>query len=136
MTKDELIHALEAATGPSRELDAEIAALTRVLPGFPRHEYVAPATMEAREDGSVDCYVAAPGRVPQRVERVRAPIFTASIDAALSLVPEGRWAKTVRGEDGCGYAAISTDSSAIKFRCDRAATPAIALCIAALRARP
>lgn len=136
MTKDELIAALEKATGPSRELDAEISAATRLLPGFPRHEYVAPATMEAREDGTVDCYAAAPGRAPQRVERARAPQWTASIDAALALVPDG-WTRAV-------------DATAPELGVDVQLFPpadgsevvgshkheALALCIAALRARP
>lgn len=131
MTKDELIAALEAATGPSRELDYAIDECVGLPANFcgKKVKRWKPATA-----GDYWNCMTADGYVHFNAKGCAK--FSASIDAALTLVPEGWWAKTVRGEDGHGYAAISTDSSAIKFRCDRAATPAIALCIAALRARP
>lgn len=69
MTLDELITALESATGPSREMDAEIAAL---LSGDGR--------AKVAHDGwwlNGECWP------------TKAPNYTTSIDAALTLVPEG-----------------------------------------------
>jgi hypothetical protein len=58
-----------------------------------------------------------------------APHFTTSLDAALTLVPEGRgW--LMRSVGGRGFAAISNAGEA-----SQAKTPALALCIAALKAR-
>lgn len=102
----------EQATGPDRELDARIEAA------------LAEADFDALANDGV------------HVRDWNAPAYTASIDAAMSLVPEGRewrvrwcelpdgtWASIARiGENGCG---LNTS----------AATPALALCAAALRAR-
>jgi hypothetical protein len=68
--------------------------------------------------------------------------FTASLDAALTLVPEGwrwslDWTQRPHYQD-CGRADLYAPGSGIKPPdvCDvYAATPAIALCIAALKAR-
>lgn len=99
-----LIEALERAEGPSRELDRSI--------------------FYALQDQMTG-------------DPFFAPKFTASIDAAMTLVPEG-WAATVcRFNSGKGKAILWRDSW-----CDNhaptagtdAPTPAIALCIAALRA--
>lgn len=72
---DDLIAKLEAATGPSRELDSAIAAALGV-DGWTAEEWdavIADPEIENPEIGS-------------------APRFTRSIDAALTLVPEGsRW---------------------------------------------
>ena len=60
--------------------------------------------------------------------------FTASIDAALTLVPEG-WSKRQYGTDGFSdspcYATLTYD--ALRFA--RAKTEPLAICAAALRAR-
>lgn len=112
MTRDELIAALEKATGPDRELDAAIAGLINNISPTVAFEH--------------------PLYVPLE--------FTASIDAALTLAPEGY---------GC---AIETrpHSLAKSRRVPAAwcspyqdepnipsvgATPAIALCIACLKSR-
>lgn len=107
MTKDELIAALEAATGPSRELDAELGAL---LPSPPE------------DNGAVVWW----------------PYYTASIDAALTLVPEGMeiWI-TSRPADGKAPAEALVHLSRLvgDWRAYGPTIP-LALCIAALRARP
>jgi hypothetical protein len=55
--------------------------------------------------------------------------FTGSIDAALTLVPEGAW-WNVEGSAGSGYSACTmTPNESI------AHTPALAICAAALRAK-
>lgn len=95
MTKDELIAALEKADRPSFKLDNVIDLM-------------------AFDHG-------------WRVERFGTPDitprYTASIDAALTLVPEG-----------CGFVLMGC-AAKVGREIAKGATPAIALCIAALRAR-
>lgn len=128
MTTAELIEKLERADGPSRELDAEIAQ-----------------TLSLPWDYAADW--GPRGRDIQVAHR-----YTASIDAALTLVPEG-WRIAGFVEYGHGmkwkgriYCALVPSDlshlprtyaahSAAAVRCDHAATPAIALCIAALKAK-
>ena len=122
MTREELIAALEAATEGAWELDAQIADVLnlRLPAGIPSWEWP--------------------------------PRYTASLDAALTLVPDieapmspaGRWPATVdirRQDNGTGWVSIratdATPDEADDELCVEAggATPAIALCIAALKAR-
>lgn len=121
MTLSELIAALEAADGPSRQLDAQIAL---------SHGW---DVVPIREKG---------GRTWDRWYRphagkrypVRLPLYTASIDAALTLVPKG-FAWDLRGNrNGDGFARLSAPDGSSGF-IHFAATPAHALCIAALKAR-
>jgi hypothetical protein len=107
MTREELIAALEAATGPSRELDA---AIFSHLYGW-SYPLVGAAVHDFRENGAA---------------------YTASIDAALTLVPDGCEAViwTAGGAD-----VFPATPGLRAYDATHAATPAIALCIAALRAR-
>lgn len=118
MTRAELIAALEAATGPSRELDAEIACL-----GY---------SGRRRSRKRPGCYV------ENGITRV-APEYTRLLDAALTLAGEGvPW---VVGVDQTlpisrWYVAtvwtLKKMGDCAEFR--GASTPALALCIAALKA--
>ena len=103
----ELIERLEKATGPDRELDE---AVERAI------------FDEGKEWRSAHL-----------------PYFTASLDAALTLVPEGyRWLVGNAWKDKHGSCpAMATVALAGDYgtRPTSAATPAIALCIAALKAR-
>lgn len=54
-----------------------------------------------------------------------------SLDAALTLVPDHMYVDVVRRQDGTGYACVWGDHG---NRSKNSATPAIALCIAALKA--
>jgi hypothetical protein len=109
VTRHELIAALQAATGPAYVLDE-----------------------------AIDEYAVTLGLPP----RVVPPPYTASIDAALTLVPEGwrwslDWTQRPPYQD-CGRADLYAPGGGIKppdVQDVYAATPAIALCIAALRAR-
>lgn len=71
---------------------------------------------------------------------VRVPDFTGSLDAAMTLVPEG-WGFRVESEgDGsrpCSASIYKPADCCNEFviSCDYAITPALALCAAALRAR-
>ena len=111
-----LIARLEAAEGPSRELDREIAEAVG---------------MELRVRGSTLVFVDTDGS-----HLMAAPDYTASLDAAVSLVPEGWWWLL----EQWGFA--KPDRRQI-FRADlfqpkqeitaHAPIPALALCIAALK---
>lgn len=120
---------VEAATGPDRALDF---AIMRVA-GW--EEYV-------RHRGGllagIPCWRHPDGRI------VEAPFhYTASLDAAASLVPEGlSWqsGRRCHSDDGWfGHSIVwepsdPRDDEAMRFMAS-AATPALALCAAALRAR-
>lgn len=67
----------------------------------------------------------------------RAPRYTSSIDAALTLVPEVFWLERLGEVSGGRWRAELTERTADPEWgvCDAAATPALALCAASLRAR-
>lgn len=101
---DDLIARLEAAPEGSRELDQDIF--------FAVHD----------QDREAYRAVGPPGVLP----------YTTSLDAALTLVPEGcQWGLEVWGENG-GNAAWVMPPHGHPSR--YAATPALAICIAALKA--
>lgn len=103
MTRDELIAALEAATGPAWALDQAIWAI------------IAGWSYPLRGAGSYDF-------------SENGANYTESIDAALTLVPEGCFWQL----DATGEAAVYDMEHYAKEA--RHKTPAIALCIAALKA--
>ena len=108
MSRDDLIARLEAATGPCRELDAAIAEAIG-------------HTVKYDKDHPRDTtpyYQPVPDYSWQPV-----PTYSASIDAALTLVPEG-----------CGFVVMGK-AAKIGRKVATAPTPALAICIAALRAR-
>lgn len=123
MTAD-LIRKLEEASEGSRELDAQIL------------QYIDPKN--EKKDWFADGKTGEPTPLPG------SPYYTTSIDAAFTLVPEGYTGSVTFGQ--------STSSSNIQFHesaelwngehgesCQeiysKAATPALALCIAALKTR-
>ena len=132
---EKLIAKLEAATEGSRELDAFIHR--------ERHPELA--------DMIADHPSAAPGWLVggNHENPVTAPHYTTSLDAALTLVPEGwEWLASNRARTphtGRAYihnrelvfGGIGHLSTNPKYRGEEttAATPALATCIAALRAR-
>lgn len=117
MTHNELLAALEAATEPSRELDAEIA---KALGWIPESRLNDPDWW-VRQDGV----------------RLSLPCFTSSLDAAMTLVPEEdlyveleicknySWVYVEREDE---------DGVTIGQWLGRQKLAAIALCIAALKA--
>lgn len=119
---------LEQAEAGSRELDAEIALASgmyvREKRGRDRQEWFYPTSGGYRK--STSPYAAFDGL----------PRYTTSIDAALSLVPEG-WAGLVplRGGPNEGvwlWPEGKTINRGIRLS---AATPALTICAAALRAK-
>jgi hypothetical protein len=124
---DDLLARLEMATGPDREPDRLIE---ETLPGVLRHPHRDLVAEGYVISGEGHRYYG-PG------QGYRAPPYTESIEAAMSLVPEG-WCWSVRG------GAFTPPSAQLNYLEDdtragevyaEATTPAIALCIAALKAR-
>lgn len=120
------IDRLEAATEPSRELDAEIAPLV----GW-EESYIPGAGWVWRGPGDRNI----PGPFPR---------FTSSIDAALTLVPEGFsvelgiYTESQDTPRSGSFARVNKycmgDGPAWEIDAEQAATPALAICIAALKA--
>lgn len=121
-----LVERVEQATGLDRELDAEIAWLMH--------------PSDRKRLGSPDlrreCFhlgLPEPQWVPWESVSSFHPHYTSSLDAALTLVPEGM-AWTVLAISGAD-AATHSPSAVVTRQAGNAATPALALVAAALRAR-
>ena len=135
VTRDELTAALEKASKPSRELDGYIYMLT--LPASRRR----PVSWEVTPEGMIWAWTQNPPHAPGTGGWwATPPEYTASIDAALTLVPgEAFWNVLTDGLQPTTrfQAADATDAMADVGRgleWHAAATPAIAICIAALAA--
>jgi hypothetical protein len=130
----ELIERLEKARGPDRHLDAAIALHVGAPKAF--FESVGVSFDDGTVDGP-DCFDDAIwGGGGHSYEALR---YTASIDAALTLVPAG-WG--FKADCGLGYGNSFTVGHVGQNKLydqpegfGAGNTPAIALCIAALRAR-
>ena len=108
----ELIERIEGAEGPSRELDAEIA-LTQGWSELPGDNWCGP-------EG-----------------QIAVPRYTASLDAAMSLVPEGMQWRVDSHHNIAGVFEYPTDPETGPYCVEHEGeglTPALALCAAALRA--
>lgn len=142
MGRDSLLKALGEAKEGSRELDAEIALAIGWRRGSRNRSLVTGLPMAETEEW-YDPDSNSVNLAPQP--------YTTSLDAALSLVPEGAlWqitkgvllpkAGVSNGEPprfiglGC-YGRDSKENPRYKWVEESAATPALALCIAALRSR-
>ena len=147
---DDLIARLERATEGSRELDAEIAVAVRSLDtegdkSLPKWAGKNYPIWRARPDGRVEC-VHTDGTGSLNWSPLH---YTTSIDATLSLVPEG-WSPSMLS---WGHSRLNDPNDMVHasivregaerggkliedyMACRGAATPALALCIAALKAR-
>lgn len=125
MTLIELAERVEAAEGPCRLLDAEIGA-------YLQRERV-------RAAGHAGSAIRADEQDPGHITESLgcgwwAPRYTASIDAAMTLVPEG-WNFEVDRIGGRGGAVVNKSVLSRDAFIAQAATPALALCAAALRAQ-
>ena len=135
---------IEAAEAGSRELDREIAKSQgwhRVEPRFTKNKHgawIAPEDFTGVYSDGSPILDSLHGTTMHR----DVPIFTTSLDAAMSLVPEG-WQVTIdcmpemREPPSCEVEcwSIGKDHRDTMRRIGRAATPALALCAAALKAR-
>lgn len=144
MTYDALIEALEKATGPDGHLDAEIAKHVGIER---RPRWLS----EAGAYSGCEWLVGHPGG-SDPWER-NPPAYTASLDAALTLVPDGYlWDVSLaryyhngvedwNAEGGRLFyaASVRPDRGVINinelYEWDQSPTPALALCIASLKAR-
>ena len=118
------------ATGPDRELDADIEAC---LTGRVTHPRALGWTFEA-QDTELKLARLVDIQFISRAARP-APPYTASLDAALTLVPDGwRWAVSTTNDDPPCAFGHSPDKS-FWIEDTPAETPALALCVFALRAR-
>jgi hypothetical protein len=119
MTAEQLIAALEVATGPSDALDADIAEAVCMSLNDERVAVYAGYRVNPHTDAQDDVW-----------EDV--PPYTASLDAALTLVPD-YWATLISiNETGPGGASLTKGFLLVQAKHSE---PAIALCIAALKAR-
>lgn len=113
----ELADRCEAATGPDRELDGAVLI----------------AIGHAQRRGSFTFWMNAAGSTNELVGS-GCPRYTASLDAAMTLVPEPhKWAITASSHDGGWQAWVWQIEGGPNWH--EAATPALALTAAALRAR-
>jgi hypothetical protein len=136
-TLNEIIERLEKATGPDRELDARVCASVCKVEDFGPFTLAegCRAEFEPQDDGSVKLFIYGPGDAgPNYVARERSLKFTSSVDAALQLVPEG-WIWEVTSASAYSIWRGQRDPKNDDFMSGLAKSPAIALCIAALRAR-
>jgi len=122
---DDLVKALEQATEGSRELDADVCKVAF----WQSHGYYG----ETDEHGEWFLYSHRTGGNPTPKERL--PHYTTSLDAALTLVPEGwRW-----GRDETGAMFVQEKTWPIDLPGPRMfavdGPPTLALCTCALRAR-
>jgi hypothetical protein len=125
----ELAARCENATGPDRELDAEIEV---AVAGFPERAYQQRNAMRPKGSPDLDRM--------QWLASWGIPAFTGSIDAAMGLVPEGWAGRNVfpfvsRQKLTLWQAGIGVPGPPLKGTSAYAATPALALTAAALRAR-
>jgi hypothetical protein len=130
---DGLIARLEAATGPNRELDAEIAVAARFFPQGVGFVWQSGLTPNSPEPGRVECMTSLGTGGPHYA----APRYTDSIDVALTLVLPGLvWSLYSAVKDCAAQAQIEhPDNLGAIVGDGQGKAPALALCIAALRAR-
>lgn len=126
---NDLIERIEAASGPDREIDCAIGvAIGRFFTLPPKWEGGPVGYGYRGADGEE--------RHPGHGGDQLVPRYTESVDAALTLVPEGRsWELTQVVSEGISIAFIWNMFEAGEGDSAEAATPALALCAAALKSR-
>jgi hypothetical protein len=130
---EELALRCEAATGPDRELDCEIlAAIDWRETDWEQGDRTVREMVKKR---GIAAFEKSAGDVLSTWRHL--PRLTASLDAAMSLVPEGWWLHSMLGRSTCEKTdvvlAVSGAEEVAAHACS--ATPALALTAAALRAR-
>jgi hypothetical protein len=126
-----LAERVEALTEASREVDGAIDRLLNDRPKDGDYDSAEQAIWQVR-DGWSGLLVRGDGFAR---DSFSATPFTASIDAAMTLVPEGWWAEVgARGSYGTALLDGHNEGSTVS-EFSSAATPALALTAACLRAR-
>lgn len=144
---------VEKATGPDRGLDARIWCIVGNELGHddPAHRHRLMRPLQPRICIMGRWLGSALEKYPDDVEGVahtwRVPALTGSLDAAMTLVPDNlrlmlcEWDADILRPQGpwqavlCKPGCDPSFEAMYGFRCDHAATPALALCAAALKAR-
>ena len=134
---NDLIARLGSVSEGSRELDARITVTLQLKPewlrGCDRDLVLVPPDPRF---APFSTYTVAAGRYGPSVEIAH---YTTSLDAALTLVPEGmEWHVSNRGQIGAHRLCFASiyGPPMVGSECDaNAATPALALCVASLKAR-
>lgn len=140
MTIEEVIAELERASEPSRGLDAKIWAVTTAIRDFMQFALAegwryAAAHHPESDEGNVAIWAEKAGE-RSLIQAIRpAPQFTRSIDAAMTLVPQNRNAVIKFYRDELCVAFCLPVGGGESHTWTKAPTAALALCIAALRAR-
>lgn len=127
-----LVERLEAATAGSRELDAEISRSIISGPSFAHWNGVHVSNWWLHDDGESWGCNTTDGWRHERC--IRVSHYTTSLDAALTLVPDG-YDYIIYRIDGEYYAEVGPTGSFGFTKCVGAPTIALAICIAALKAR-
>ncbi len=131
-TMKDLIARIEAASGPDRKLDAEIALMGKcpnwreLAPWKKTNGWAKPG--DPQDAWSCLQYDSGGNSLPY-------PAFTGSLNDALSLVPEGMRCRLDILEDGRGAAWVYAPGDIADTWAEKRATPALAICTAALKAR-
>ncbi len=86
----DLIERLAKATGPDRELDAEIAADLRIYNGPGTQQWITDWKGQLRAINGLVHLIGDQGSCGN----FKPPAYTASVDTAMTLVPEGWWSET------------------------------------------
>ena len=132
-TLEALLARVLEGTGPDRELDAEIGAAVRALPSSAVGLGV--VGWLQRWEGPFMTDPALPGHIlTENRINWKAPPYTASLDAALTLVPEG-WHAETGIRKNWSWARLFKSSLLPATDIIRALTPARALIAACLKAR-
>ncbi len=138
----QLAERVEQATGADRELDGTIWWATRSPDEIEAHDLTGYVRKCIQREGSAgnalaQFYDSANPACLANLAFQQA--YTASLDAALTLVPEGAFYGFVMNGDGDGFAACcqfaGPDEEPPKLLWHSAATPALAMTAACLRAR-
>lgn len=135
---EDLIAMLEKATAPDRELDCLIyAEIDNRDVRWDGHKLLARSRVLPHDTcwlGTID-----PGRVQRNFTAMGGfeppiPYFTKSLDAAMTLVPDG-WSRSVGRDESGKHFAYAWKGTDLWSGHEGAPNDAIALCIAALKAR-
>ena len=136
----ELAERCERINGPCRQMDARIVVALGEMPEWARVVHAGRKLVWTRRDHAEPVV-----SIGKHGPDIPVPAFTASLDQAMTLVPEGDGIGWQVSGGGCaGVWRISTDPDdydASRFpapiwqAAGKAATPALALCAASLRAR-
>jgi hypothetical protein len=132
----ELAERCEQAAGPDEVLDGAIEAACKIAFGVDVTMFNEGVPIEWESDDDDGRVVVLIGG--HKFKAYRAPAFTASLDAAMTLVPEGKGfvVSSVGPSANRPYALVGDPTAETdESKGASAATPALALCAAALRAR-